>query len=284
MALFSQRKGINPLQKDLQIEDVDKELRNQLWSMLCIFFWDKWHSPSYSSDKVEQLYYNIWLNYLKKPIDEKPFFKFRETNYSGSGFSIIKKYFFSCSWYEVYDFLEFVVKNASTDNVINFMKILNTLLEKENSAYRFIGLEAVAITDVHEIESIETAITSGPEGVRIHLQSALRYLSDRKNLDFRNSIKESISSVESLCNLIAKNSRASLGDALKKIKDKVNIHPALERGFSSIYGYTSDESGIRHALMEEPNITFTDAKFILSACAAFVNYLLGKCAEISIEI
>jgi len=58
----------------------------------------------------------------------------------------------------------------------------------------------------------------------------------------------------------------------------MELHEALKRGFSAIYGFTSDESGIRHALLEkgDADVDETDALFMLSACAAFVSYLIGK--------
>jgi len=93
--------------------------------------------------------------------------------------------------------------------------------------------------------------------------------------NYRNPIKESISAVESLCNLIT-GRKDTLGDALKKLEAKVVIHPALKKGFSSIYGYTSDADGIRHGLLEETNLDFEDAKFMLVSCSAFVNYLIAK--------
>jgi hypothetical protein len=49
---------------------------------------------------------------------------------------------------------------------------------------------------------------------------------------------------------------------------------------SALYGYTSDSSGIRHALQDEPNLDFVDAKFMLVACSAFVNYLTDKAASV----
>jgi hypothetical protein len=67
-------------------------------------------------------------------------------------------------------------------------------------------------------------------------------------------------------------------DALNKIKERHKIHPSLEAGFIKIYSYTSDEKGIRHALIEEPeaNVDETDALFMFSACVAFVSYLINK--------
>jgi hypothetical protein len=51
-----------------------------------------------------------------------------------------------------------------------------------------------------------------------------------------------------------------------------------------MYGYTSDAQGIRHALMDEPNLSFEDAKFMLVSCSAFVNYLIAKAAKAGISL
>jgi len=51
----------------------------------------------------------------------------------------------------------------------------------------------------------------------------------------------------------------------------------------AIYGYTSDEGGIRHAMLEEKIIDFEDAKFMLVSCSAFINYLIMKSTKSGIE-
>jgi hypothetical protein len=105
-----------------------------------------------------------------------------------------------------------------------------------------------------------------------HLDTALARLADRSAPDYRNSIKESISAVEAVCQILTGDPKATLGQALKKL----SIHSALEKGFSAIYGYTSDADGIRHALYEESILDADDAKFFLVSCSAFVNYLIAK--------
>jgi hypothetical protein len=54
------------------------------------------------------------------------------------------------------------------------------------------------------------------------------------------------------------------------------MHPALRKSLSALYGYTSDEQGIRHAMLDEPKLTAADAKFLLVACSAFINYMKEK--------
>lgn len=79
--------------------------------------------------------------------------------------------------------------------------------------------------------------------------------------------------------MIAGDQKATLGTALRLIeKDgSVQIHKALSSAYSSLYGYTSDSAGIRHALTEgEEPLHFEDAKYMLVSCSAFINYLLAK--------
>ena len=122
------------------------------------------------------------------------------------------------------------------------------------------------------------------DAVNIHLATVLELLSDRKSPDYRNSIKESISAVETLCKLITGNASATLGNALDLIEreGKVKIHPALKQAFDKLYGYASSADGIRHGMLKESDLLFEDAKFFLVACSGFVNYLLAKSAKLGI--
>ena len=154
----------------------------------------------------------------------------------------------------------------------------NIALEEEVSAYRFVEYFITEITSEEEIISIEDAIqnTDKFKGAKKHLQTSLKLLSDRKNPDYRNSIKESISAVESICKIITGDKKATLGKALGILGKKEKIHQSLKAGFDKFYGYTSDADGIRHALLDEDNLSFFDAKFMLVSCSAFINYLIGK--------
>jgi hypothetical protein len=109
----------------------------------------------------------------------------------------------------------------------------------------------------------------------MHLHRALELLSDRKNPDYRNSIKESISAIESLVeNTLGQ--KGTLGELIKKLDSEITLHPALQKAFSSLYGYTSNEAGIRHAMMDSKEIFFEDAKFFLVICSAFANFVNAK--------
>ena len=153
---------------------------------------------------------------------------------------------------------------------------MNDCLEIENSAYRVINYQITPITSEQEIQSIEDALenTHPYTGIQQHLNQALKLMSDRQKPDYRNSIKESISAVESICKIVTDDEKATLGQALKIIESKYGLHEALKKSLSQLYGYTSDADGIRHAMLEESNLSYIDAKFMLVARTNFINYLI----------
>jgi len=59
--------------------------------------------------------------------------------------------------------------------------------------------------------------------------------------------------------------------------EKLDIHPAMKQGFSNLYGWTSDEGGIRHGKFTEPlGICKREARYMLITISAFRNYLIDK--------
>jgi hypothetical protein len=62
--------------------------------------------------------------------------------------------------------------------------------------------------------------------------------------------------------------------ALTILDKKKKLHPAFKTALSKLYAYTSDEDGIRHAILDEPNVSFAEARFMLVACSAFANLLV----------
>jgi hypothetical protein len=286
MSLFSQRHGYKPIKTIMQIETIDEELRNGLWNALCIFYWDKVNTNYYIDNLANQTIFwllrTIWKSCFKKPIDTIG-------NRWVEIHKYLREYFFKCNWYEVYDFIEIIATNPYFEDRVNnnFIQACNSVLQLEVAGYRFIDRKITQITSEEEIAEIEGVLKNGevssPEV--IHLKTALNLFSDRKSPDYRNSIKESISAVETICRQIAGN-RATLGKALGEIRKqgKIDLHGALEDAFEKLYGYTSDEGGIRHSLLEENHLDFEDAKFMLVSCAAFINYLKIKASKAGVKL
>jgi len=281
MELFSHKYGYKQGKSIMQVQSMDDDLRNSLWNAVHIFYLTKLE-PRYVLDcsenqKMRILCAFLWRDYFKEPIDTIP-------ELCSGAIEYLRKYFFSCEWNEVYDFLQFLAYHGSDNE--EFKEFCNSMFERELSGYRFIGDVIAPITSEQEIAEIEEALNSKDplQPIAIHIQSALNLLSDKKSPDYRNSIKESISAIETICKLITNNDKASLSQAIKVITNKIELHSDLKEAFYKLYGYTSDAEGIRHSLMDKPDLDFEDANFMLVACSAFANYLKVKAAKAGIKL
>ncbi|RMF17416.1 MAG: hypothetical protein D6761_04305 [Candidatus Dadabacteria bacterium] len=274
---FSERYGYKNIREIVQIDSIDEPLRNTLWSLLKVHVWDHihgspgiygayYHLSSHGNEKLRQLCERLWFNYFKKPLDQL------DDDWT-KVHAQLRRYFFECEWFEVYDFIEFVANNYDRHQFKDqFVVACNLVLEKEVSAYRFVGDVLSRITEQHEVEEVDLALAKSCGPVQTHLRRALELASSREAPDYRNSIKESISAVESLVATVV-GEKGTLGQLIKKLED---LHPALRDAFSTLYGYTSDEGGIRHALLESEKVGFEEAKFFLVACSAFINYVQSR--------
>ena len=262
----------------IQIDDIDDALRVQLWNTFQTMVLD---SASVEFGRIQRrshvfrLLSLVWIHHFKRPVDTL-------SDIWAATYKEVREWFFGAEWLELYDFIDFVVRNYPNEGSRKVLaNAFNRVLETELSAYRFVNLQLMRITSEEEIATIETAINSGvvSEPYVIHLAQALTLLSDRQNPDYRNSVKESISAVEAACRLVSGNPKAQLADALKILENKNLIHSAFKGAISKLYGWTSDSGGIRHSLTDGNSPDQTDAIFMLVACSAFVNYLLGKTAS-----
>ncbi|MCO8081596.1 AbiJ-NTD4 domain-containing protein [Acinetobacter lwoffii] len=280
---FSERYDYKPVREIIQKESMDDALKNSIWNVFkqIIIEQGKFtkHSslPNIQDYNLYTFFRAYWITFLKKPLDEMP------NTVSNIQKDIYQHFFNQLKWYEIYDLIEFTIDHLPSDwkktrYQETLIKLINAVLERENSAYRIIENKIILITSEQEIQSIEEALesTNPYSGVQQHLNQALKLMSDRQNPDYRNSIKESVSALEGMCQKILKKDKVTLGDAIGQIEKQYPIHPALKASIKSLYGYTSDADGIRHAMLDESNLSYIDAKFMLVACTNFINYLIDK--------
>jgi len=264
---FSQRIGKAPVENIIQIEGMSSSLRNTLWNVLHEQLWsfDGYMMAMHGKSAFEEFSHLLWDGYFKLTLDTL-------STHSGRNLDYIKEYFFTCEWYEVFDFLEFTLNCHNKHS--RLIKGINKKLERELSAYRYVDSAFIQITDGIELDAVNEALSDENfKGVQAHLRTALQLMSNRENPDYRNSIKESILAVEGMAKYITGQSKATLSKALNTLGKDKKIHEGLKSGFNSIYGYTSDADGIRHSMDSESNITAADAKFFLVSCCSFINYL-----------
>lgn len=277
---FSQRKGIKSVKEIIQINSLDEETRVSLWNAFTNTLW-RFVSQRGLDNFVKPYFEKLWDEFYNLPTDTIPH-NLRDL------YNIIREDFLKkMEWNEIFDFIEFTLENfADFYGKDKFISDCNNILERELSGYRIVGKRFIEDITEEQINEIEEVLESKKLGdpAKIHIQTAIDMISDKIKHDYRNSIKESISAVENICRLITKNQKTTLGQALKVVEEKIQIHGALRSAFDKLYGYTSDKDGIRHSLMDEPDIYYEDAKFMLVSCSAFINYLLQKATKAKIDL
>lgn len=263
---------------------MDADLRNSLWNSIL----ERFGGESSHWAAAAQL---MGKHFYKEPLDTVP-------EYNDQAGKWLRQRFFQATWHEVYDILEFLVVNVDvikrpsrssgyeryySNQAHDFVQEVNHVLERELSGYRFVRGVLAPITDPAEVASIENAAShlSGDNllGASTHIRAALSLLGQKPTPDYRNSIKESISAVESAVNHLAGTAGGGVAKAVEIVGTKVEIHPGLRAALKQLYGFTSDADGIRHAILEQSTVGFAEAKFMLVACSAFVNFLLEKGRE-----
>jgi len=262
---FSQRFGY--VSKDLQRATVSPALKMRIWNILYkeLIYTIQW---PLSNEKVYHFFEKCWDLIFKRDVSD-----FRAFDRIVRHIEISKVYTL-LKWNTIFDLIEEVLKEFSQKNLA---EKFNTVLKEEGSAYRIINNQVVEITSEQEIIEIEK-VFSQPDKftpVKNHLDKGLKYLSNREKPDYENSIKESISALESLTKIITGRNE-TLGILIKELK----IHSALKDSISKMYGWASDNGGIRHGSgVNDLKSDESESRLILVFASSLINYIISKQVE-----
>lgn len=281
--LFSARNGYE-VRGAPQLESMDENLRISLFNVLYNYL------GKYGRGTVsETICKDIWTELWHKAIDEFPYdyWDFYEE---------MKRAVRWSQWYKPYDLVEYLADDiherfedrsssrfltlsadGSTNPNEELENAINYVLESERSGYRMLGRRIVPITNEAELLSLEQSAHAPDSfsGVRLHICKAIEHLSNKPEPDYANTAKEAVSAAESAARRAAGLETGTLDDALKVLKKRTSIHPALLKGWSNLYGFAGDEGGIRHASNSDAiKVDFALAKYMLVSCSAFSNYLI----------
>jgi hypothetical protein len=264
---FEQAEGVEPLPRQLQPKELSKQLRALLWA----FVHDSITRDVYDGQlrQWREIFYSYHI--LREHLMADEFVDMPRL--------LIEKYkriFVGGNYVEVFGFLQFVLRHRSRP--YKFAEYLDLTLSNARAAYRVLdGDTIIPVASDAERESLQRAFSdlaaSEFRGARTHLHNAG---SELTRGSFTSSIRESIHAVESVARTLEPSGK--LSEALAKLEKSAAIHGGLKSGFLSIYGYTSDEQGIRHPLLDEADakVDEADALFMIGACAAFVSYMIHK--------
>ena len=274
---FSQRNGYRSLPEPLKVGDLPSKARNQIWNILYSCLEEAtqggFGTRSPLTAHWRQIAKAVHTDYFDEPADEwDPSLAFTV--------DVLKPLVFEGPFNEVLDLLEFIMRCSACPPY--FILAVEFMLKKQQVAY------VVSTTDIPTIipattefegvqilDAMATLTEAGLEGAQAHLRDAVA--ATRRN-DWAASIRDSIHAVESVAKQLSHQGASSLGPALQTIEQHGALHPALKDAFKKLYGFTSNEQGIRHALFDQgtANVGANEALFMLGACASFASYLWRK--------
>ena len=276
---FSQREGYDPLPKPLQLGELPGEARTAIWNVL----FGHLDRSRVKQDIDVGLYFPIdgaWEVILRAihvyrnwPLEE---WSGRSEKFVPGMRGLLEQEPFN----RVFDLIEFIMRHERCPP--EFIADVSGVFRRFQLAYIIDSgppptiFPATTAAEGNELRrNLVELRTVGLDGCETHLRNASKCINDG---DLAGSVRESIHAVESVAKLIAPDA-TTLGAALHSLERRgVLHHKALKQAISKLYGYTSDEQGIRHALLDKAaaNVTIDEAVFMLGACASFASYLWRK--------
>ncbi len=269
---FSQAQGYEPLPQQLQLEELPYNARMSFWN--AFYATDRKERPHYGkvTEAWNQVLMDVHSSFFYEGLDE---FDADDDEI----YEIYKPYLLDTSFNKVFDLILFMVRHPQCPNRF-IARVLATFL-RHPLAYVFdhktrtIYPAATPEEGRAIIDAIGQLNEDGLEGARQHLIQSATFINQG---EWAPSVHESIGAVESVARRIAPGTN-TLGAALDRLRrDGFLEHPALHQGLERLYGYTSDEQGVRHSLLDQgqPNVGQDEAVFMLGACASFASYLWRK--------
>ena len=271
---FSQREGKALLPEPMQPEHLPQKFRQLVWQAIAT------EIVNISSNNKGNIYSII--DSYQFDIRGQFHDEIEEWSEEDYYFDFCKEWIRDESYHEVLTFIEFILRNEDCSE--DLRKGLLDTFEKAPIAY-FIddkdGLPTIMPRVNREAgeaaqQAIETLRKNNLEGATTHLRQAAEDINERR---YAHSIANSIHAVESVARRIDPKAGKFLGPALDSLEQAGLLkHRALKEAFKKLYGYTSDEQGIRHALLDKDSadVGLDEAMFMFGACASFAAYLTNK--------
>lgn len=158
----------------------------------------------------------------------------------------------------------------------SYRDAVNSLFEKHNVNWRLNAqgnLENSLPKDLSDrIEALEAKLTDEFTPARVHFAKARAFVLGTHK-DPENSIKESVSALESVCRVFYPKA-ASLGKALGQMRSDGTAPARLITAFERFYEFANDEPGVRHGDRYAPATQLLDAELSLHLAVALIRYVI----------
>lgn len=275
---FSDRNKIDKIPEEIQLESLNLRTRTGIFNLWSEIYCEVMYKLGLTMKKRDDIVREIVQKLYNLPA---PAWKSMNEEVV---LEFIEKTIVSDSYNKIFDMLEFTIAlfhrlhYSSSYRNNNYYIQINRLFEREFVGYRFIGTKISPISDSIEVASLQESYNSPYELVKEHIVKANIFLSNREKPDYPNSVKESVSALEALAQIITgtTGSEATLGKMLKKLEEEKIISSAMKSAFSTLYGFASESKGVRHSSVNGETVSFEEAKYIMVISTAFINFVHSK--------
>ena len=271
---FSQRQGYEEVPAPLRLEELPPIARVRIWNVLYAHLHATKNLSGYIDGPWESILRRLWAWHDNRPLDDW-------TDSFAVWCDNLRRRVEYEEFNRVFDLIQFIMQDAKCPHT--FLTTMSEAFASCQLAYKIdVGppptiFPAATPEEGDQLQrNLVELRAAGLDGCTAHLRLSAERVSAE---DWAGSIRESIHAVESVAKQVTPDGARTLGAALNSLgKQGVLRHKALKEAFSKLYGYTSDESGIRHALLDEAKakVTIDEAVFFLGACASFASYLWRK--------
>ena len=276
---FSQAQGHEALPPALGLEDLPATARVRIWNL----FYTHLGKSAYAG-RVEgrpRRLIGEWADLLLKvhachddrPIDEWD-------NRFKRVCRALRQRIETSPFNEVFDLIQFVLRQGECP--AGFGTSMREIFARCGLAYTILDSSVPTIVPAAtgtEAETVAAAMRelgqAGLTGGETHLRQSADCIGRG---DWPGSLRESIHAVESVARQIAPQETRCLTRAIDLVDRQTPLHPRLKQACKMLYRYTSDEQGVRHALLDRSRarVGAEEAVFMLGACASFASYLWRK--------
>ena len=283
---FSQREGKAPLPEPMKLGQIPQRFRQLVWQFIDnaiddekvdigVDIYNDDYFPNHGVGGIDQIilsYKFDVLGQLHNTLSSLP----------SKDKKLAYEMILSGEYHDVITFVEYILRREECSDRLR--TLLRSAFDESSTAYRVEEIDGRPCvvprvsreTGEATRQAIETIRDGGMDGAATHLRQAAEHINARQYAD---SVADSIHAVESVARVIDPKASKTLGPALDSLEKAGMLkHKALKEAFQKLYGYASDEQGIRHALLEKdaPQVGQDEAVFMFGACASFAAYLTNR--------
>jgi len=290
---FSVRSGRRQVPQ-LGLRDMPLELRVSLWNIIQPWIWNTRYGDEYRRRAI--WVYNFHA--IRWPAHEVP-----HEQFSSIATDRLHTWFMrQSSTDDIYDFVEALPQMIFagmgvdpgdfktlakrqreqaayvSETIQIYVNGINAMLERDGAPYRLVEGLLVPITNESELEEVRAAVSAGDrfDVARDHIREGLAHLGARPPA-YADCIKQAVSAVESVLKIDIGDDTWRMPKLLKGFEEKHGaLHPALREAIEKVYGYASDEEGVRHAAAAPVTVGEAEARALLITCSALMNFLIRK--------